>query len=234
MKRSDEKEMMDLPGNPRDLLKGDLRNLQIINRWLGNYRCIKVGLNYFLREQNLRRISLLDVGTGGGDVPAMLVRWLTRRKVRSALVALEPEAFSAALAVAHAGSFPEIAVVRADGALPPFRANSFDFVLASQVLHHFPAEMIVSLLREWSKLARRAIIISDLVRHPIAYHGIRWTTRLLTRNAMTRNDAPLSVRRAFTMAEWRDLLRRAGIGKIRTFRVFPFRVLALVSLGERA
>ena len=35
MRRSAEPEMMDLPGQPRQLLTEDLRNLRLINRYLG-------------------------------------------------------------------------------------------------------------------------------------------------------------------------------------------------------
>ena len=38
MKRSYEAEMMDLPDPPEALLVEDLRNLRIINVWLGNHR----------------------------------------------------------------------------------------------------------------------------------------------------------------------------------------------------
>jgi hypothetical protein len=35
------REMMDSPDNsPRELLEDDLRNLRIINRYLGNYRAV--------------------------------------------------------------------------------------------------------------------------------------------------------------------------------------------------
>jgi hypothetical protein len=50
---------------------------------------------------------------------------------------------------------------------------------------------------------------------------------------MTRTDAPLSVRRAFTFNEWRDLLRQADIGPVEMFSVFPFRMAAVVRLGGR-
>lgn len=113
---------------------------------------------------------------------------------------------------------------------PPFRNKSFDFILASQLLHHFTDDQIVTLLRHWARLARRAIIVSDLLRHPLAYHGIRLLTRGFTRNAMTRVDAPLSVRRACTLAEWSQLIRRADIGAFRVERVLPFRVLGVILL----
>jgi len=248
MKRSAEKEMMDLPGNPKDLLVEDLRNLRTINRCLGGYRGIIKGLRGVIDKDKMRCFSLLDVGTGSGDIPRKIVQWARNKGIHATVVALEPEAVTAQVAAiltqqqtnplfiplsqrGKEGDFRpyRISVVRGDGNAPPFRAASFDFVLASQVLHHFPEEKIVALLRTWSRLVRRSIIVSDLVRHPVAYHGIRLLTKVFTRNVMTLTDAPLSVQRAFTMAEWHELFRRAEIGPFQVFSVFPYRVLALVS-----
>jgi Methyltransferase domain len=262
MRRSHEKEMMDFPDNPKDVLEKDLRNLRTLNRYLGGYRSVMQGLDRLVGGGKLNCFSLLDVGTGSGDIPARITNWAERRGIKASIVALEPEPVTARVAAkltqqqtnppfipllqrlpssvipAEAGIQCEneghsprcrISVVRGDGNAPPFRAASFDFVLASQLLHHFSEEKIVAQLRTWSRLARRAIIISDLVRHPIAYYGIRLVTKLFTRNVMTLTDAPLSVQRAFTMAEWRELFRRAEIGPFQLFLVFPYRVLALVS-----
>jgi hypothetical protein len=248
MKRSAEKEMMDLPGNPKDLLVEDLRNLRRINRYLGGYRGVMKGLKRLIAEHKMSRFSLLDVGTGSADIPRVIVQWARHRGIEARVIALEPEAVTAQVAAiltqeqtnppfipllqrGKEGDFRRcgISVVRGDGNAPPFRAASFDFVLASQMLHHFSEENIVAQLRTWSRLARRAIIISDLVRAPIAYYGIRLLTKLFTHNVMTLTDAPLSVQRAFTMAEWHELFRRAEIGPFQVFSVFPYRVLALVS-----
>jgi SAM-dependent methyltransferase len=228
MKRSYEMEMMDLPGQPRALLEEDLRNLRVINRSLGNYRNVVRGLNRLVRAQKIDRFSLLDVGTGSGDIPTVIARWARCHAVAARISALEPEPVTVAQAAAQTRNFPEVTVVRGDATAPPFHAAAFDFVLASQLLHHFSEEQIVRLLRIWSPLARRAIIVSDLVRHPLAYHGIRLLTKLFTRNAMTRTDAPLSVARAFTLTEWRALLREADVGPFQIFSAFPFRVMALI------
>jgi hypothetical protein len=225
----------------------DLRNLRRINRYLGGYRGVMKGLKRLIAEHKMSRFSLLDVGTGSADIPRVIVQWARHRGIEARVIALEPEAVTAQVAAiltqeqtnppfipllqrGKEGDFRRcgISVVRGDGNAPPFRAASFDFVLASQMLHHFSEENIVAQLRTWSRLARRAIIISDLVRAPIAYYGIRLLTKLFTHNVMTLTDAPLSVQRAFTMAEWHELFRRAEIGPFQVFSVFPYRVLALV------
>ena len=282
MKRSKQKEMMDLPGQPKELLEGNFDDIRAINHYMGGHRSVVRGLARLVQEQKLVGFSLLDVGTGSGDIPARINHWARHRGINASIVALEPEPVTARLAAVltqqanscyiprtcgqmrdpsltspqsggrkergqaitpifshlpvlkeeQEGDLPrhEVSVVRGDGGAPPFGPASFDFVLASQLLHHFSEDKIVSLLRTWSKVARKAIIISDLVRHPVAYYGIRVITKLFSRNVMTRTDAPLSVQRAFTVAEWRHLLRRADVGRLRLFPVFPFRVLALLSV----
>ena len=98
MKRSTEKEMMDLPGNPKALLVEDLRNLRIINRYLGGYRGVIKGLKRLVGEGRMRRFSLLDVGTGSADIPKVIVQWARNRGIEATVVALEPEPVTARVA----------------------------------------------------------------------------------------------------------------------------------------
>jgi len=225
MKRSREKEMMDLPGNPTSVLEEDLRNLRVLNRRLGAYRGIRWSLKRLTGERGAR-FSLLDVGAGSADIPETVVRWARRKGIEAWVVALEPNPVAARVAALQIKGRTEIAVVRAEGFHLPFPSSSFDFVFASQLLHHFSEGEIVALLREWSRVARRSVLVSDLIRHPLAYYGVWLLTRLFTRNPMTRVDAPLSVRRAFTRKEWREIFDRAAIGAFRLKTLFPFRLFA--------
>jgi SAM-dependent methyltransferase len=232
MKRSTEKEMMDLPGNPKALLVEDLRNLRRINRYLGGYRGVIKGLKRLVSKDRIRRFSLLDVGTGSADIPKVIVQWARNQGIEATVVALEPDPVTAEEAAHQTQHWPEITVIRADGMAPPFQAASFDFVLASQMLHHFTEDKIIVLLKTWSGFARKAILVSDLVRDPLAYYGIRFITRLFMRNEMTRFDGPLSVRRALTIKEWRALFREAAVGPFRLFPIFPYRQMTLISVSR--
>ena len=232
MRRSAEPEMMDLPGQPRQLLTEDLRNLRLINRYLGCHRNVLRGLARLVQTNKLQTFSLLDVGTGSADIPEVVVRWARRNHVRARIAALERDRVSVEEAAQQTRKLPEITVIRGDGMSPPFGAASFDFVLASQLLHHFSDAQIIAALRTWARLARRAIIVNDLVRHPLAYQGIRLVTRAFTRNEMTRTDGPRSVERACTISEWRELFRRANIGKFSVQWALPFRVLGVISISR--
>jgi SAM-dependent methyltransferase len=232
MMRSNEKEMMDLPGNPPKLLEDDLKNLGFLNRYLGGYRCVERGIEEIVGQAKLTHLSLLDVGTGSADIATGIVRWGKSQGITVEIAALDLNPVTAALAARRAKNLPEICVVRGDAGNPPFPPATFDFVLASQFLHHFSEERIAVLLRSWAQLARRAIIVSDLVRHPLAYYGARVLTRLFTKNIMTRTDAPLSVERAFTLAEWRELFHRAAVGNFEVVPVFPYRMLARLDISS--
>jgi len=231
VKRSYEKEMMDVPGNSIELLAGNLSDLRMLNRHLRGSRGVILALQRAIGREPLRHMSVLDVGTGSADIPAAIVAWAKRRNVATTIIGLEVDSTTARIAANQTKRFADIKIVRGDASVLPFAPGAFDFVVASQLLHHFSEVKIIDLLKQWARLARRGIVISDLVRHPVAYHGIRLLTKLATRNIMTLTDAPLSVRRAFSFCEWRELLCQANIGPVQMIPVFPFRVAALVKLG---
>jgi SAM-dependent methyltransferase len=222
--------MMDAPEVPRELLIDDLRNLRLLNRYLGNYRNVLRGLARLAGKQS--QFSLLDVGTGSGDVPRAIVQWARRAGLRARVSGLEANRIAVAQAAEQTRRFGEISLVRGDAGTLPFRPASFDFVLASQLLHHYSEERVIGLLRQWAAVARQGIIVSDLIRHPLPYYGIQLLTRLLTRNVMTLTDAPLSVRRGFTLVEWKQLFDAADVGTVEVHLAFPFRVLALITVSH--
>lgn len=230
MKRSHASEMMDAPDIDAELLIDDLKNLRRLNRYLGNYRSVCWGLTRLVGAQ--KQFSLLDVGMGSGDFLRTIVQWARRARLRARLSGLDLNPIAVAQAAEQTRSIGDVTILRGDAGALSFRPETFDFVLASQVLHHFSEERIVALLRHWSAVARRGIIISDLIRHPLPYYGVALLTRLFTRNVMTRTDAPLSVQRGFTMAEWLRLFNAAGVGTYEMHWMFPFRLLALIRVSK--
>jgi len=98
MRRSQQKEMMDFPDNPKEILDEDLRNLRTLNRYLGGYRSVMRGLDRLVGAGKLSRFSLLDVGTGSGDIPARITNWAQHRGIKASIVALEPEPVTARVA----------------------------------------------------------------------------------------------------------------------------------------
>jgi SAM-dependent methyltransferase len=91
----------------------------------------------------------------------------------------------------------------------PFRDHSIDVVTASQVLHHFEDGDAERLLRELNRVARRAVIVSDLRRSWIAAAGFWLVSFPLRFHRVTRHDGVVSVLRGFTAGDLRRLVRSA-------------------------
>ena len=100
-----------------------------------------------------------------------------------------------------------------------------DFIISSLFAHHLTDNQIVKFLRWMDAHATRGWFISDLHRHPLPFFLIRHATSLLGFGPMVKHDGPISVARAFTAADWRRLVREAGIpaDRIRIDWFFPFR-----------
>jgi hypothetical protein len=79
------------------------------------------------------------------------------------------------------------------------------------VLHHLGPADAVTMLREMGRVATRAILVNDLLRSRLGLAGAWLLSRVATRNPLSRHDAPLSVRRAYTKEEMQALAEQAGL-----------------------
>lgn len=223
--RRDDPEWMDRADNPPAVLERALVDLRAVNRLLGGERNLLELLRpYWSPRGASAPLRVLDVGTGGADLPRAIVAEARRRGVPVAVVGVDRDPTTAAFARRAVADFPEIEIAEADVAELPWPPRSFDVVVASLFLHHFTLERGAELLRRWRALARRAVLVNDLQRHAIPWLFIRfagWATR---RQAMFRHDAPLSVLRGFTAAELRDLAARAGAPGAEVRRRWPYRL----------
>ncbi|RPD49665.1 methyltransferase domain-containing protein [Hymenobacter sediminis] len=212
--RATEEELMDDLSLASDELRQNLDELETINTWLGGYAPVLHALDrlrpHFPAGRPLR---LADLGSGGGDTLRQVARWARRRGVAVELIGIDANRFMLDYAAARSTAYPEISYQQADIFSPEFQQQSFDVLTASLFCHHFPDEQLTHLLKQWHTQATQAVIINDLHRHPLAYHSIRWLTRLLGGSRLVQNDAPLSVARAFTRREWQHLLATAGISR---------------------
>jgi ubiquinone/menaquinone biosynthesis C-methylase UbiE len=162
-------------------------------------------------------LTVLDVGTGGLDLPLDLLRTWGARWPRLWVTAVDArvEVLDAALALRpEAGHESRLIVAVADGRSLPFPDGAFDVAHASLVLHHLDPDEAVAFLKELARVSRRAVVVNDLVRARIHWLGAQALGRCCTRNAYTRNDGPLSVRRAYTTTEVETLLGRAGLRRV--------------------
>ena len=195
-----------------DALRQNLDELETINTWLGGYQPVLNALNRLQAHfPNGRPVRLADLGSGGGDTLRHVARWARKNGVSMELTGIDANQFMLDYASAKSQDYPEISYRQLDIFSPEFQAQPYDVLTCSLFCHHFTDEELVPLLKQWQQQARVAVVINDLHRHWLAYHSIKWLTRLLGGSYLVRHDAPLSVARAFRRADWVALLARAGI-----------------------
>src|SRR5689334_21930096 len=142
-------ELLDDPAADPTVVAQSLGNIARANRWFGGAGAVRYGLARVLHSvPHTRSLSLLDLGTGAGDLPRDAARWAARRGWRLVPVGLERSRVAAGLA--RAAGCP--CAVGCAGAAP-FRDKSVDLVLVSQVLHHLSPDSAVRLLRDCDRLA---------------------------------------------------------------------------------
>ncbi len=228
-------ERMDEPdADPRELARS-LADLRGVNRWLGGTRVVLHHLARLVARHPRREYRVLDVATGSADIPLHVVDWGRRRGLRIRVVATDAHAATLAEARARVAADPDVTAEPADALALPYADGEFDFVLCSTALHHFNTEEeCVRVLRELDRAARLGGIVNDLHRSRAALLGARVLAATVWRtHPITRNDGPLSVRRAFTPADLRSLAAAAGLRGAEVFAHIPFRV-ALVWAGRNS
>jgi SAM-dependent methyltransferase len=200
-------ELLDDPAADPSVVAQSLRNIARANRWFGGAWAVRYGLARVLDGvPRTRTLSLLDLGTGAGDLPGDAARWAARRGWRLVPVGLERSRVAAGLA--RAAGCP---CAVADAGAPPFRERAVDLVLVSQVLHHLTPASAIRLLRDCDRLARVGVIVADLRRARLAEALFRLGGRLLRFDPVTLEDGVTSIRRGYTTRELRALLTGAGI-----------------------
>ena len=212
-------EMMDVPQPVSRELEVDLENLIRINRNFGSYRLIRGFLRRWWKPGGSYRV--LDLCTGAGDIPRVMVDWARANGVMVSVEAVDFQLGTVEIARGWCTGYPEIQVHRGDvlGDLQA-QAASYDFVFCSLALHHFGEEDAVRVLRRCRELASRAVLVADLERGWTAAAGVWLMTAVLYREPMTKYDARLSVRRSFSYQELTALASAAGWTDLRHAR-FP-------------
>jgi SAM-dependent methyltransferase len=197
-----------------------LRQLRVINLALGSaWPTLEGVLRLWGAAGRPKRLTVLDVGSGSGDINRLLLAWADRQGVsmRITLVDIHPE--TCAAAAAYYRDEPRIQVVCSD--LMRLATRSADIVTTALFTHHFPSEQLPAVYGALAGAARIGVVVNDLHRHPLAWAGIWLATRLLSRNRMIRHDAPLSVRRGFQPADLDQLRERPGLAGL-SYRWRPF------------
>jgi SAM-dependent methyltransferase len=217
--RVDQEELLDLGQGSLAEVRCSLDDVARINRWLGGHAALRRYLYPRLQEwRETRPPRIVDVGAGAADVALEIAHWAAQRGRPVRITALDSNARHLALARAAAGAVPGIELLQADARRLPLRSGSFDFVLATLFVHHFNAAELRAMLPILAGVARRTVVLNDLVRDRLPLLFFRAARPWIARSPITWHDGLASIRRAYTPREMEAILRDAALSHARIYR----------------
>lgn len=220
MKRIATPELLDTDNGTPVEIANSLTDLNRINRWFGGISTSSSLISQVAKKTGAISLSLLEVAAGGGYVPQAVSHILSRKGIQLNVTLLD---FNSS----HLGGRNGSRAVSGDAIALPFRDESFDIVSSCLFLHHLSPEAVVESVKEGLRVCRTAVVINDVIRHPI-HLAMVYASLPLYRSRLTHHDAPASVRRAYTVDEMRRMLVETNASKVDIRRHFLFRMAVAV------
>jgi 2-polyprenyl-3-methyl-5-hydroxy-6-metoxy-1,4-benzoquinol methylase len=209
--RSTQPELMDDLDASGPVINQTLRELDTINRFLGGNRLSIQGLQKIVKGHEDMEIVVADLGCGGGEMMKLMADWGKKNGYTLKFIGIDANEHIIEYAKSHCAEYPEISFMPLNIFSKEFNEIKFDIIHSSLFTHHFTDEELVELFSKFKQQARLGIIMNDLHRHWFAYFSIKLITYLFSKSKMVRNDACLSVARAFKKSELSKILNKAGL-----------------------
>lgn len=222
--RSYQKELLDDPFIPFIHIKRNMQELALLNHRLGGHATTIRGLQELIeKRQENRPLTIVELGSGGGDNLAAIKSWAEHRGLPVRLIGIDIKAECIAYAREQETN-QGMEFIHSD-----YKDVSFehppDIVFSSLFCHHFTDEELVFMMKWMCRNARVGFFINDLHRHLFPYFAIKILTHLFSKSYLVKNDAPLSVKRGFKRKDWERIFASAGISQYKCRWCWAFRWL---------
>ena len=218
MKRTPIAELLDTDAGRPEEIAASLADLRWFNRWFGGVQTTRRLVQHVAQNEGLTSLSLLEVAAGSGYLAHSTGNFLARQGIGVEVTLLDRLA-------SHLGNGGRSVV--GDALSLPFHESSFDVVSSNLFVHHLSPEQVVEFVTESLRVCRKAVLINDLIRHPL-HMALVLAGVPLYRSRITRHDAPASVRQAYTMEEMCELLRKTPAARVEIGSHYLFRMSVIV------
>jgi hypothetical protein len=191
MRRVDAPEILDSDACSPSDVEATLQDLGRVNRWFGGVATTQKMVERVAQVSGLKHFSLLEVAAGSGEVPELVRQRLSRRGIKLDVTLLD-RARSHLPRENHGGCNHGVV---ADALALPFADGAFDLISCSLFAHHLDEQQLAQFMREGLRVSRRALLINDLIRHPL-HLALAFAGFPIMRSRVAWLDGLTSVRRA--------------------------------------
>jgi ubiquinone/menaquinone biosynthesis C-methylase UbiE len=199
MERVDAPEILDFDSCSPEEVQTALKTIGRINRWFGGVSASQKMIERVAEATKIKRFSMLEVAAGLAEVPELAAKNLAHQRIALDVTLLD-------MAASHLPRGNPAVV--ADALQLPFSACSFDLVACNLFAHHLNPQQLAQFTREGMRVCRRALLINDLVRHPV-HLGLVYASFPVMGSRVAWLDGITSVRRAYVPQEIRETISSA-------------------------
>jgi 2-polyprenyl-3-methyl-5-hydroxy-6-metoxy-1,4-benzoquinol methylase len=195
-----------------------LSGLEQLNIFSLSASSIWAELKKFSHVESSKPVRVLDIATGGGDIPIQLWKYAqaANRNFEFIGADISATAINLAEARAHQENIP-VTFMRLD-ALNDGIPSGFDVIITSLFTHHLDPADVQKLFERMHESAGHLVIVNDLVRSSISLLLVWLATRIFSRSKIVHYDGPVSVRAAYTVPEMREMAQAAGLDNCSIYR----------------
>jgi len=201
MQRVDAPEILDSDACSSVDVEISMRDLGRVNRWFGGVATTRKMVERVAQASGTKRLSLLEVAAGLGEVPEIVQQKVARRGIELDVTLLD----RARSHLPCANHIRQNHGVVGDALVLPFGDGAFDLVSCNLFAHHLDAEQLRRFVQEGLRVSRRAVLINDLVRHPL-HLALVYVSYPIMRSRVAWLDGVTSVRRAYVPEEIRGMI----------------------------
>lgn len=222
---------MDADDIPTSLLHKNLGELDILNRYMGGHAISMEGIKQLIIDRH-RVYHIADIGCGSGDVLKYIARWARSNSYNVQLTGVDKNPDAIEYLNHNCSAYPEIKGVICDYRDFLKAEYRVDIVHSALFCHHLGSKELIELFSALKQCVRLGFVMNDLHRSPVAYYSVWIMTRLLNGSALSRHDGPVSVLRAFTRDELKELLQAAEIKEFFIRWRWAFRYLVVARTDD--
>lgn len=230
--RSDKEELMDNLLAEGEIIDLALRELEVINKWLGGNYVTLNAIAQLTRGISGRTLHIVDIGCGGGDMLKLIAKWARKRNKEVQLTGIDANPNVIKFAEKNCTGYPEIHFLDLNIFSDDFKSIDCDIITATLFTHHFSDTELIRLFKQLKRQVSVGIAINDIHRHFLAHKSINLLTSAFSKSDMVKNDAGLSVLRSFSKKELIDILKSAEIVNFRIKWMWAFRWQLVVKINS--
>ncbi len=210
--RTDREEIMDNFHLKGDELAVVLRDLKLVNTYLGGNKITINGIKQLLSSEiEKKEITIVDIGCGDGQMLKQCMDFARKNNLQFKGIGVDANVHTIANAREETKNYPKIQYMHLDIFSETFKELKADIILCTLTLHHFKDAEIEKLLRLLPQQARVGVVINDLHRNSLAYVLFKAFSSVFFKSSIAKNDGLVSILRGFKKRELKEFASRLQV-----------------------